>query len=466
MINIKLTNSSGTMDITELIEKVVWSGSYKDCARKLEFSYISNLSDKNIPIINLNTGDMIRFLENNKELFRGYVVSRGKTSSANNIPIACFDAGIYINKNEAFYNFKGQTPEGATKKICSDFGISAGTIATTNITFDKKFFGVKLYEIIMTAYSIAAAKNSKKYMCVMREGKLNVIEKGVITLSLSFSNGANIIESDYSEDILDMVNKVLVLDDTGKEIAKVENSEEIKKFGSFQKILKAEEGKDNKQLAQQELKGINQTASITGFGDSTCTSGNAVKIHDNYTGLTGLFYIDEDIHTWDKGMYTIKLNLAFKNIMDEKNAGEEDKPAGNSTSSSNTSNNSSNTGKAAQVIAEARKHLGKKYVWGATGPNTFDCSGLMVYCFKKVGVSLPRTTWEQIKKGSNVSKSNLKDGDLVFFNTDGSGTASHVGLYIGGGNMIHAPNSKTVVKIESINSSYYSKRYLGARRVI
>ena len=90
----------------------------------------------------------------------------------------------------------------------------------------------------------------------------------------------------------------------------------------------------------------------------------------------------------------------------------------------------------------------------------------MVYCFKKVGVSLPRTTWEQIKKGSNVSKSNLKDGDLVFFNTDGSGTASHVGLYIGGGNMIHAPNSKTVVKIESINSSYYSKRYLGARRVI
>ncbi|HEY3481581.1 MAG TPA: NlpC/P60 family protein, partial [Streptomyces sp.] len=97
--------------------------------------------------------------------------------------------------------------------------------------------------------------------------------------------------------------------------------------------------------------------------------------------------------------------------------------------------------KAATAIAFARQQLGKPYVWGATGPTSYDCSGLTQAAWKAAGIDLPRTTWDQVKFGTRVSTSNLQPGDLIFFYSD----ISHVGLYIGGGMMIHAPHTGTVV---------------------
>ncbi|MFJ4640479.1 NlpC/P60 family protein [Streptomyces hygroscopicus] len=102
----------------------------------------------------------------------------------------------------------------------------------------------------------------------------------------------------------------------------------------------------------------------------------------------------------------------------------------------------SNGSKAAQAIAFAKAQLGKPYVWGATGPSSFDCSGLTQAAWKSAGISLPRTTWDQVKAGTRVSTSELQPGDLVFFYDD----ISHVGLYIGDGMMIHAPKPGDVVK--------------------
>ena len=112
-------------------------------------------------------------------------------------------------------------------------------------------------------------------------------------------------------------------------------------------------------------------------------------------------------------------------------------------SNGNNANNNNNTvsTKANEVIAYAKTLLGKPYVWGAQGPNSFDCSGFTYYVFKnKAGIVLPRTSSAQSKYGTYVSKSNLKAGDLVFFDTNGAndGNVSHVGMYIGNGQMIHA----------------------------
>lgn len=120
--------------------------------------------------------------------------------------------------------------------------------------------------------------------------------------------------------------------------------------------------------------------------------------------------------------------------------------------------------KASKVIQIAKSKMGCKYVWGATGPNTFDCSGLMLWSFRQIGVKLPRTSKEQSNAGQYVSRANLKPGDLVFFNTSGKGV-SHVGLYIGNNQFVHAPNRRTVVKINDL-SGYYLQRYVTGRRVI
>lgn len=125
-----------------------------------------------------------------------------------------------------------------------------------------------------------------------------------------------------------------------------------------------------------------------------------------------------------------------------------------------------NTGERAAAIAQ--KYLGVKYVWGGMSPSGFDCSGLMVYVYKQLGITLTRVAAEQARHGTPVSKSNLKPGDLVFFYTDSSnsGYISHCGMYIGGGKFIHASSSRTQnrVTISSLNNSWYSSVYVKARR--
>lgn len=103
--------------------------------------------------------------------------------------------------------------------------------------------------------------------------------------------------------------------------------------------------------------------------------------------------------------------------------------------------------RAAQAVAFAYRALGLPYVWGATGPNAFDCSGLTQAAWKAAGVSLPRTTYTQINAGTRVPESALQPGDLVFFYSG----ISHVGLYIGNGQMIHAPHPGAPVRIAPIS---------------
>lgn len=143
------------------------------------------------------------------------------------------------------------------------------------------------------------------------------------------------------------------------------------------------------------------------------------------------------------------------------------KTAQNTNTQSNTSSVASSNKNAVQsVLNLAYSKIGCPYVWGAEGPNSFDCSGFTSYVFRNAaGVSLPRTSSAQSGYGRTVSKSNLQPGDLVFFNTSGSGV-SHVGIYVGGGNMIHSPSSGKTVSVTSINSSYYSSRFVTAKRVL
>jgi cell wall-associated NlpC family hydrolase len=119
--------------------------------------------------------------------------------------------------------------------------------------------------------------------------------------------------------------------------------------------------------------------------------------------------------------------------------------------------------KGEQLVAEARKHLGAKYVYGAEGPDSFDCSGLVQFAAKKLGIDLPRVASAQATQGKAVDKGDLKPGDLVYF-SEGSGV-SHIGIYAGDGKYIHAPKPGDVVKVSSLNDSWAKSHYAGARRV-
>jgi cell wall-associated NlpC family hydrolase len=112
-----------------------------------------------------------------------------------------------------------------------------------------------------------------------------------------------------------------------------------------------------------------------------------------------------------------------------------------------------------QAVAIAEQYLGVPYVWGGASPSGFDCSGLTMYVYAQLGVSLPHNAAAQYGMGTPVPRDALEPGDLVFF--DGLG---HVGIYVGGGSFIHAPHTGTVVQISSL-SGWYSDNYVGARRI-
>lgn len=137
----------------------------------------------------------------------------------------------------------------------------------------------------------------------------------------------------------------------------------------------------------------------------------------------------------------------------------------NGVSSSASGSSGANISGAA-IVAEAQKYLGAPYVAGGASPSGFDCSGFVYYVLKSLGMSVSRTPAAQfVNIGTSVSKDNLQPGDLVFFITSSSGNVSHVGIYTGSGQFIHAPNSRSTVSYSDLTTGYWSQHYYGAKRV-
>ena len=125
----------------------------------------------------------------------------------------------------------------------------------------------------------------------------------------------------------------------------------------------------------------------------------------------------------------------------------------------------SQKGTGEDILAEARKHLGTRYVSGGASPSGFDCSGLVYYVLKQTGYAPYRTPVDQYKQGTYIEKANLQPGDIVFFAGTGASGISHVGIYAGNGQFLHAPNSRSTVSYSDLTSGYWADHYYGARRM-
>ena len=570
-------NRSGDLlDISELVSSVTIQGDYTQGARRLDCSYMASSLDSAVPVAQIQEYNSIYFYQDNKVIFIGTIYEISKDSSNNLITFYAYDNGVVTLKNKATYNFNNVSVTEIINTIIKKYNIPCESFIKSDLKIDKIFFNQSLYDIIMSVYTILAKTTNKKYMLEWTtEGKMRIVEKGKIVLDFGFNENENLINSSYTINIDNVVNKVVIVDENYNYVKEVKDDESIKLYNVFKEYIKQGENEDATEEAKSKLKGAEKRCTLSGFGDYTCITGRAVKVKDSYTGLIGLFYIDADTHTWENGVYNIDLELNFQNIMNEVDKSENETeeasngsnvsvsggkevdaeftayyPAndtmqggfydamgnrldpskltcacpkevpfntkiqvkgtgtsrdnlvytctdrggaikvvngvykidllmstkaeayafgrrkgkaliGVTVSSSGTS--SSGTGIGAKLVEEAKKHLGKKYVWGATGPNTFDCSGLTQYCHKKLGINIPRTSLEQSKSGKLVSKSNLQVGDLIFWKTT-SAPVGHVGMYIGNNQFIHAPNSRSVVKIDNLSNSYYANKYVNARR--
>lgn len=155
------------------------------------------------------------------------------------------------------------------------------------------------------------------------------------------------------------------------------------------------------------------------------------------------------------------------NSVTQENSGENGGTVTTARESSSKSANASSSSLGSEIVQFAKQYLGYSYVSGGSSPSTgFDCSGFTTYVYKHFGISLSRTSSAQASNGTAVSKSDLQPGDLLIFNNSSNSSVGHVGIYIGGNTFIHAANSSKGVITTSLSDSYYSKRYVAARRII
>lgn len=170
-----------------------------------------------------------------------------------------------------------------------------------------------------------------------------------------------------------------------------------------------------------------------------------------------------------KTAYVIKAYLSETKPEVEKPKKEEKSNKKNNSSNTTTPSKKENETYNADidtVVDLALAQVGKPYVWATANPNIgFDCSGLTYYVYKQVGINLSRTSYTQINYGTRVSASELRKGDLVFFN-NGGGRISHVGIYIGNNKFVHASTPGTGVIVSKLFGSYFGKTFVGATRLI
>ena len=184
-------------------------------------------------------------------------------------------------------------------------------------------------------------------------------------------------------------------------------------------------------------------------------------------------YVVGIVKQYSNGWYQVKLKNGTKGCVDGSylkiTSGTSSVLKNGSSLSTGKEDNDGGTVSSSRVqavINMVKRQVGKPYVYGAAGPNSFDCSGLTYYCYKNAaGITLNRSSAAQASNGRYVSKSELKPGDLVFFNS-GTNRIHHVGMYVGNGQFIHAPSPGKSVKYENLYSSYYVKGYVTARRII
>ena len=181
---------------------------------------------------------------------------------------------------------------------------------------------------------------------------------------------------------------------------------------------------------------------------------------DGGEGYISSSLLSETIQETSRGSSTSRTENGLRNDQNSQSS-QANKPNNSTNTSNGSTSSSTGSSKGSEVLAYAMKFVGYPYVYGGSSPSGFDCSGFTSYVYKHFGVSLSRTAAGQYSNGTAVSRANLQVGDLVMFGSP----INHVGIYAGGGRIVHAANPSRGVTTDTINSGYYNTHYVGARRI-
>ena len=295
--------------------------------------------------------------------------------------------------------------------------------------------------------------------------------KKVIQLDNDMIDNLNSQKDKLDEEKQSLQEKGNEINKLNDKIKQQKSEVESKKADQEKLVAKAKEEQkqyDSKYLAVAEREIVKSLISVV--KNSNQTSGNIKdsisrlrNIRDNQLkSPTVVAEVNAAIEEGKTNLITAQNRERAAAQEAQRNASQSSQSSSSSSASQSSSSNQTvnrgdtHPGSTSAIVNEAYKHLGKRYVWGATGPDTFDCSGFTSYVYRvAAGIGIGRTTYDQINAGREVAYSELQPGDLVFPH------AGHVGIYIGNGLMIHAPQTGDVVKVSTVYKFWRARRIIG-----
>ena len=324
---IKLIKDTGTIyDISNACTRIIWKGSASEASRSVDFDYINAPYDNTVNLPGISTGDYIS-LEDTKEgeIFFGQIFGVEKSSQTGTITFTAYDMMKHLLESTGQYNFKNLTAEAITSQVCADIQVPIRHLHPTGVNIASMICDkMKMYDIVMAAYTKAHKITSDKYFAMIYKRGLGVYKTEWAVKGFILSESTNIYASSISESMGDIKNKVLIFDDKGKQIGEVKDDGSIKKFGIFQEIYSKEEGIDPNTGAKNLLKTQPaQSIKISAVGDINCLSCYFVEVKDTATGLSGKYWIASDSHTFENGTHKMELELRFDSLMDTKDVKED-----------------------------------------------------------------------------------------------------------------------------------------------
>lgn len=467
MYKITLHKDGQSSEITDLVSNLSWSESLDTVGLSLSFA-VPDTKEKYIPQLLIMAGDIVTVNNDDGELIRAVVVNVSRDFPKRTVK--AFDYGFYLNKNDIVIQFKNKSVSECLKDLFSKVGVSVGNIcdmpAKVNGVYIKN-----VNEIIKELIKIQQDNDGKKYYYELRGKDLYVFQLSDTPIEYIFKPAVNVAAFDvtdkiahsrgkYTHSIENLKNRVTAIINsktTGNMPAveyTVSDDESIKKYGLLAENYNVNsEDLDNiKNLANNELKEKNKLKrelSMDFIGHDNARAGRVMHIVDEYLGLDDYFRIKSVNHKVNGNIHTMSCILDFVKESPTNKYTEGKVIQREDVSSEGSSADFDN------LYSALNAQVGKPYVWGATGPNSFDCSGLVYYCMNKAGKKISRMTAQGYY--NSCTKVNAKDrqkGDLIFWAKNGK--VYHVAVYVGDGYQISAENESVGVVKKKVTSGVYS----------
>lgn len=322
------------IDIAGYVVSWDWSGELSQAARKLEFSIAYNAKDKGFVNLPIAVGDTVYFYEQKevkalgppekpKELFRGRIFYKDRNTADFTYSFTAYDDLRYLARSKTTLKFSKISVSKVIEQVINEFGIKLDTknSVTIDAVVDFVADNMTYTEIIQKAFSLASAVTGKKYHIFMQEGLLHVVEQDKQVENYTATDKENVISTEHSESMEDMVNTVKIVNDEGVEVGRVSNDDDLKNYGKLQDIYKVNKKQDTQTAAKAMLKKMAYKSTLEGIGNADCIAGMAIAVQEEQ--LKGLFTIKGDRHSIAGGVHTMELDLEFLKEIKEESTDKE-----------------------------------------------------------------------------------------------------------------------------------------------